>query len=220
MGTHPVFLRLAGRRCLVLGGDEQAAMKALACARAGATVIVVAAHVTAPLGAEIARGRMTHVARDYQAGDLAGAFLCYASLADARDVERVRDEARRCGVLLNVIDTPDACDFFAGAVVERGALQIAIGTGGKSPALATRLRERLDGEIGSEFGTLVEILGELRRRLAGRADRVTILRTLADSELPALLRRRDLAAVDRLLAATAGEDCSLARLGIVPEPGP
>ena len=219
MGSHPVFLRLAGRRCVVLGGDEQAAAKALACARAGATVTVVAAQVVPPLAAEIAGGRLGHVVRDYQAGDLAGALLCYASLRDARDIERVRDEARRCGVLLNVIDVPEACDFFAAAVVERGALQIAIGTGGESPALAARLRERLDGEIGAEFGTLVEILGELRRRLAGRADRSTILRALAGSDLPALLRRRDLAAVDRLLLSTAGEDCSLARLGIVPEPG-
>ncbi|HZJ69749.1 MAG TPA: hypothetical protein VFF36_02375, partial [Planctomycetota bacterium] len=79
------------------------------------------------------------------------------------------------------------------------------------------LRERLDADIGAEFGTVVEILGELRRRLAGRADRQAILRAVAGSELPALLRRHDLAAVDRLLAATAGEDCSLARLGITAE---
>ena len=217
MGTHPVFLCLAGRRCVVLGGDEQATAKALACTRAGAAVVVVAPSVVAPLADEVAAGRMTHLARAYQAGDLAGAFLCYASLRDAAAIAQVRDEARRGGVLLNVVDVPDACDFYAGAVVERGALQIAIGTGGKSPALAARLRERLDADIGAEFVTVVEILGELRRRLAGRADRQAILRAVAGSELPALLRRHDLAAVDRLLAATAGEDCSLARLGITAE---
>jgi siroheme synthase (precorrin-2 oxidase/ferrochelatase) len=104
-------------------------------------------------------------------------------------------------------------------LVERGALQIAIGTGGKSPAVAAQLRERIAGEIGAEFGTLVEILGEVRRRLAGRADRNDVLRRLARSELPGLLRAADLAAVDRLLAATAGDDCSLACLGIVPGTG-
>jgi siroheme synthase-like protein len=109
-----------------------------------------------------------------------------------------------------VPDVPEACDFFAGALVERGALTIAIGTGGKSPALAARLRARLAAEIGAEFGTLVEILGEVRQRLAGRADRNEILRTLAGSELVALLRAGDLVAVDRLLAVTAGADCSLA----------
>src|SRR5262245_15910509 len=123
MGTHPVFLCLAGRRCVVLGGDEQAAAKALACARAGAEVVVIAPAVVVAAEAEIAAGRLTHLARAYQAGDLDGAFLCYASLRDPAEIARVRDEARRGGVLLNVIDVPEACDFFAGAVVERGALQ-------------------------------------------------------------------------------------------------
>jgi siroheme synthase-like protein len=217
MGTHPVFLCLANRRCVVLGGDEQAAAKALACRRGGATVTVVARALVPALEEEIAGGRMTHLAREYRAGDLAGAFVCYASLRDGEEVARVRAEARREGVLLNVMDTPDACDFFAGAVVERGALMIAIGTGGKSPALAARLRERIAADVGAEFGMVVEILGEVRRRLAGRADRNAVLRTLAGSELAALLRAGDLVAVDRLLTRTAGTDCSLARLGIVPD---
>ena len=216
---HPVFLRLADRRCVVLGGDEPAAQKALACRRAGAAVTVVAPAVVPALEDEIARGRVAHVARDYRAGDLAGAFVCYASLRDPEEIARVRAEARREHVLLNVPDVPDACDFFAGAIVERGALTIAIGTAGKSPALAARLRERIAAEIGAEFGTLVEILGEVRRRLAGRADRNDVLRALAGSELATLLRAGDLAAVDRLLAVTAGADCSLAHLGIVPDAG-
>jgi siroheme synthase-like protein len=219
MGTHPVFLCLAGRRCVVLGGDDQAATKALACRHAGAEVTVVATELVPGLRDEVARGGMAHVARAYRPGDLAGAFVCYASLRDAGAIARVRDEANRERVLLNVIDVPGACDFFAGALVERGALQIAIGTGGKSPAVAVQLRERIAGEIGAEFGTLVEILGEVRRRLAGRADRNDVLRRLARSELAGLLRAADLAAVDRLLAATAGDDCSLACLGIVPGTG-
>lgn len=219
MSTHPVFLHLADRRCVVLGGDEVAAAKALACRHAGAEVTVVAAELGPELRTELARGGVTHHARAYRGGDLAGAFLCYASLRDRGEIARVRDEARRERVLLNVIDVPEACDFFAGAIVERGALQIAIGTGGKSPALAAWLRERIAGEIGAEFGALVAILGEVRLRLAGRADRNDVLRALARSELPALLRASDLVAVDRLLAATAGADCSLARLGIVPEAG-
>jgi len=219
MGTHPVFLCLAGRRCVVLGGDEQASGKALACRRAGAEVTVIATRIVPALRAEVARGRLAHQPRAYRPGDLAGAFLCYASLQDPEAIALVREEARRAQVLLNVIDVPDACDFFAGAVVERGALQIAVGTGGKSPALAARLRERIAGEVGGEFGTLVEILGEVRLRLTGRADRNDVLRALARSELPLLLRALDFTAVDRLLTATAGGDCSLARLGITPEAG-
>lgn len=219
MGAHPVFLCVADRCCVVLGGDDHAAAKALACRRAGAAVTVVAPAVVPALEDEIACGRVRHVARAYLPGDLAGAFVCYASLRDPEEIARVRAEARRERVLLNVTDVPEACDFFAGAVVERGALTIAIGTGGKSPALAARLRERIAAEIGAEFGALVEILGEVRRRLAGRADRNDVLRALAASELPVLLRTGDLVAVDRLLARTAGADCSLAGLGIAPDAG-
>jgi siroheme synthase (precorrin-2 oxidase/ferrochelatase) len=73
MGTHPVFLCLAGRRCVVLGGDDQAATKALACRHAGAEVTVVATELVPGLRDEVARGGMAHVARAYRPGDLAGA---------------------------------------------------------------------------------------------------------------------------------------------------
>jgi siroheme synthase-like protein len=211
-----VFLRLHGRRCVVVGGDDPAAGKALACERAGAAVTVVAETLVPALREAVAAGRLAHVPRPYQRGDLAGAFACWASLRDPAEITRLRAEASIERVLLNVVDVPEACDFFAAAVVERGALRIAIGTGGQSPALAARLRERFDEEIGQEFGTLVDLLGAVRRRLAGRPDRHDVLRALAGSELPALLRARDLPAIDRLLAAAAGDDCSLARLGIVP----
>jgi siroheme synthase-like protein len=217
--THPVFLCLAGRRCVVLGGDEAAAGKALACRTAGAHVTVVTEQLPARLQLEIGTGAITHRQRGYRPGDLAGAFVCYASLRDPADIARVRDEARRERVLLNVIDVPEACDFFAPAIVERGALQIAVGTGGKSPATASRVRDRIASQIGAEFGAVVEILGAVRRALAGRADRPEVLRALADSDLPELLRNQDLAGVDRLLSAMAGDDCSLARLGIAPERG-
>jgi siroheme synthase-like protein len=219
VGTHPVFLRLAGRRVVVLGGDAAVADKALACRAAGAQVTLVAEDPVPALHAAIAEHAMTHVPRGYRPGDLAGAFVCYASLDDPTEIARVRDEACRERVLLNVLDTPEACDFFAPAVVARGALQIAVGTDGKSPAAAAGVRDRIAGAFGAEFGLMVEILGEVRRTLAGRPDRPDVLRVLARSELPELLRRHDLAAVDRLLAATAGDDCSLARLGFVAEAG-
>lgn len=219
MDTFPVFLRLHGRRCVVVGGDDPAAGRAFACERAGGAVTVVAEALVPALREAVTVGRLQHVPRGYRRGDLTGAFACWASLRDPAEIARLRAEASAERVLLNVIDVPDACDFFTAAVVERGALRIAIGTGGRSPALAARLRERFDDEIGEEFGALVEILGAVRQRLDGRPDRHEVLRTLARSELPALLRARDLPAVDRLLAAAAGADCSLAHLGIVPGTG-
>jgi siroheme synthase-like protein len=216
MPTHPVFLRLSGRRCVVLGGDAAAAPKARACRDAGAAVTLIAEDVVPDLAAAVAAGDITHVQRAYRTGDLAAAFLCYASLADPAVIEAVRAEATREGVLLNVIDRPEACDFFAGAVVARDSLQIAVGTDGRSPAAAAHVRRRIEAAIGPEYGALVAVLGAVRRVVAGRSDRHDVLRTLTDGPLPALLRDRDVAGVDRLLGDVVGDGCSLARLGIAP----
>src|SRR5262245_61634481 len=121
MRTHPVFLRLEGRRCVVVGGDAAAAMKAAACRRAGGTVVAIAPALDPAFAAEVASG-VTHVARAYRDGDLADAVLAYASTRDPDLIARLVAEAEREGVLLNVIDVPDACSFVSPAVLERGDL--------------------------------------------------------------------------------------------------
>jgi siroheme synthase-like protein len=219
MGTHPVFLCLAGRRCVVLGGDAAAAAKARACHEAGGSVMLVAETLAPGVRLPEADERFVHQARAYRGGDLAGAFLCYASIAEPAIVARVRAEAEREHVLLNVVDRPEACDFFAAGVVRRGALQIAVGTGGTSPAAAAHVRRRLETLVGPEYGTMTEILGQVRRAIASRPDRHDVLRALADSPMPELLRQADLGAVDRLLVRIAGESCTLERLGIAPAAG-
>jgi siroheme synthase-like protein len=219
MGTHPVFLCLVGRRCVVLGGDEAAAAKARACHDAGGVVTLIAETLASEGRPPAAGGGFVHERRAYRRGDLAGAFLCYASLADPATLAAVRAEAEREGVLLNVVDRPEACDFFAAAVVRRGPLQIAVGTGGTSPAAAAHVRRRVETLIGPEYGTMTEILGQVRRAIASRPDRHDVLRALADSPLAELLRQDDLGAVDRLLVRVAGEGCTLERLGIAPAAG-
>src|SRR5690348_7691470 len=107
MRTHPVFLRLDGRRCVIVGRDAAADGKADACRAAGAAVDVIAPE-------------------DYRPGDLAGAFLAYASTRDADLISRLVEEAEREHVLLNVLDVPSACTFVSPAVVDRGDLRIAI----------------------------------------------------------------------------------------------
>ena len=196
-----------------------AAAKARACHEAGAAVTLVAESLAPGVRLPDPDGRFVHEARTYRTGDLAGVFLCYAQLADPGTVARVRAEAEREHVLLNVVDQPDACDFFAAAVVRRGALQIAVGTGGTSPAAAAHVRRRLETLVGPEYGTMTEILGQVRRAIASRPDRHDVLRALADSSIPELLRQADLGAVDRLLVRIAGEGCTLERVGIAPATG-
>jgi precorrin-2 dehydrogenase/sirohydrochlorin ferrochelatase len=214
MRTHPVFLRLAGRRCVVIGGDEVAAVKARACIDAGGDVTVIAPTLTAHLERTIAAGDARHHARAYRAGDLAGAFIAYASTRDAALVERLVAEAESEHVLLNVVDTPDACTFLAPAVLARGELQVAVGTGGASPALASRLRGEIAAVVGPEYGALVAILGALRGRLPAGPERVAALGRLVDSPLVDLVRQGRRAEIDALLEAVAGSGCTLERLGI------
>jgi precorrin-2 dehydrogenase / sirohydrochlorin ferrochelatase len=113
-----------------------------------------------------------------------------------------------------VIDVPAACSFLSPAIVERGALQVAIGTGGASPLLAARLRRALETQLGAEYAPLVDILGAVRRSLADAPERTEILAALLDSPLLDLLRRGDRAAVEQLLVRVAGDRCSLDRLGV------
>src|SRR5262245_7415822 len=218
MQTHPVFLCLEGRSCVVIGGDAATAPKVAACLRAGALVTVVAPELTDELAALAAAGRLRHEAREYRPGDLAGAALVYASTKDRALIAQLVAEAARERVPLNVIDTPEACTFLSPAVVDRGDLQIAIGTGGASPALAARLRRELEAQIGPEYAPFVAILGAIRRALAAdpaRAPtRAEVVTTLLGSPLLDLVRRGERAEVDALLADVAGRGCTLARLGV------
>jgi siroheme synthase-like protein len=211
MRTHPVFLRLEGRRCVVVGGEAAAATKARACLAAGATVTVVAPEIAPDLAAHAAVG---HVARAYRPGDLAGAALAYATVRDPVVVRQLVDEAERERVLLNVVDVPEACAFFAPAIAARGDLQVAVGTGGASPALAARLRTELATHIGPEYEPFVAILGAVRRVLASDPARRDVVSALAASPLLDLLRAGRRAEIDALLARVAGDGCTLDRLGV------
>jgi len=214
MRTHPVFLCLDGRPCVAVGGDGAIESKVESCRAAGADVTVVAAQLTPGLRALVEAGGLRWRPRDYQPGDLRGAVLAYASTDDPQRIALLRDEAARERVLLNVIDIPDACSFIAPAVVRRGALQVAIGTGGASPLLAARLRRELEAKVGPEYAPLVQILGAVRRALGTDPERIAVLAALLDSPLLELLRRGDRPEIDRLLARIAGERCTLERLGV------
>jgi siroheme synthase-like protein len=214
MRTHPVFLRLDGRRCVVVGGDDAARAKVEACLAAGASVRVIAAAPHTALRDLAAQGRIELCARPYADGDLEGALVAYASERNPATVARLREEADRARVLLNVLDVPDACSFFSPAVVARGDLQVAIGTGGASPGLAARLRRELETAIGPEYEPYVAILGAVRRRFAGEAGRAQAIERLVESDLLALVRRGEAPAVDALLRTVGGEDCTLDGLGI------
>ncbi|TMA58340.1 MAG: bifunctional precorrin-2 dehydrogenase/sirohydrochlorin ferrochelatase, partial [Deltaproteobacteria bacterium] len=133
---------------------------------------------------------------------------------DPETIAQLRDEAARERVLLNVIDVPDASTFLSPAVLARGELTVAIGTGGASPALAARLRRDLETHVGPEYGPFVAILGAIRRVLAPEPGRAEVLSALLDSSLLDLVRRGAREEIDGLLTRVAGERLTLDRLGV------
>src|SRR5262249_14900369 len=204
------------RLCVAVGGDRLIEDKVDACRRAGADVAVVAAELTPALRSLADTEAIRWHVRGYRPGDLRGAVVAYCSSRDAGTIATLREEAARERVLLNVIDVPDACSFLAPAVVARGDLQVAIGTGGASPALAAHLRREIERIVGPEYAPLVAILGAVRRARGSDPERAAVLQSLLDSPLLDLLRRGDRPAVDRLLARIAPATSPLHRLAVPP----
>ena len=163
--AYPVALILDGRRCLVVGGGLIADGKLDALLASGARVTVVSPDVRPRIAELAADRRLTLVRRLFQPADLDGAFLVIAA-TDDRDVNAaIARQARAAGILVNAVDDPPYCDFYAVSIVRRGNLQLAISTNGDSPAFARWLRERLDATVPPEYGDLLALLAEVRTEL-------------------------------------------------------
>jgi precorrin-2 dehydrogenase/sirohydrochlorin ferrochelatase len=218
MKYYPMFLRVAGRSCLVIGGGNVAAQKVDGLLAAGARVTVISPELCGPLEALAAAGKMTHLARAYAPGDVRGFFLVFAATDDQEVQSQVVREAHELGVLLNVVDRPTLCDFIAPAVIERGDLTIAVSTSGTSPALARQVRRQLAARFGPEYALALQLLRRLRERLVAppqtAADRQRIFTALVESPLLDYLREHRIADIDRLLAQTVGNGVSVAELGV------
>ena len=219
MRYYPVYLDLRGRPCVVVGGGEVAARKVEGLLTAGARVTVVSPSVTQTLAAMAETHEILHHARPYRRGDLQGAVLAYAATNDKALHAEIAAEAAAASVLLNVVDRPSFCGFIAPALMTRGAVSVAVSTGGASPALARRLRQDIEKVVGPEYGVAAAILGKLRPVVAGAeakpAGRARVFRALADSPLLGALRVRDAAAVDAILEEHVGTGTTLAALGVL-----
>jgi siroheme synthase-like protein len=165
MEMFPIFLKLAERRCLVVGAGTIAAPKIASILRAGGAVTVVAPAASDDIKEQARAGKLTWHMRTFLPSDLDGVFLV-VSATNLRSINQsVAEAARVRGVLCNSVDDPPDCDFFYPSVVRRGDLQIAISTAGKSPALAQRLREEIDELLPEDTGAWLDRLGDLRLKL-------------------------------------------------------
>jgi precorrin-2 dehydrogenase/sirohydrochlorin ferrochelatase len=215
---YPIFLDLRERSVLVVGGGNVARAKIAGLRRAGARVSVVAPAVANEIAALIRSGAISHVGRPYAPEDVRG-FVLVVAATDDRDVNaHVSADARRAGVLVNVVDRPDLSTFIAPAVLQRGELQIAVSTSGRTPAFAAFVRDEVGSEIGPEYGVALAILGRVRERLRAEerplAERKEVLRGLAEAGIVGLVRTKDRAAIDALLRPVLGDGGGLDALGV------
>ena len=167
MSLYPMFLKLEDRRVLVVGGGKIAAEKTYAVLRSATDVTLIAPRVIEPIARWAEQGRVKHLAQEYREGMARGYFLVIAA-TDSESVNRaVYDEASRSGALVNAVDDPEYCSFYAPSVVSRGDFQIAISTGGASPALAQQVRKELEQKYGPEYGPWTAWLGRMRALFRG-----------------------------------------------------
>lgn len=170
MGYYPIFVEMAGRRVLLVGGGHVALEKIGKLVDAGAAVTVVAPELIEPVRAFIDRGDAEWRPRRYERGDVAGFEVVMVATDDGEVNSQVAAEARAAGIWVNAADDVNNCDFILPSLAQRGTISIAASTGGTSPALARWLRERLEEFLSEEVVALGDLLAEVRT-LARARDR-------------------------------------------------
>jgi len=196
----PMFVKLEGRQCLVVGAGKVGELKIAGLLETGARIRAVAPEAAAAVREWARAGKIELELRAFKADDLDGAFLAVVATSSRTLNERVYREAQARGVLCNVVDVPDLCDFFYPSVVRRGDLQIAVSTAGQSPSLAQKIRQQLEKQFGPGYATWVAELGETRKLILAsdldKEHKLELLHALASREAveKALAENRERAA--------------------------
>ncbi len=170
---YPIFLKIKGKRCVVVGGGEVARRKVRALLECGASVEVISPDPCQEINELVERGEVKLLRRNYQPGDLQGALIAIAATSSNEINRQVVKEAQEKAVLVNVADDAENSDFILPSYMRRGALSIAVSTGGVSPALARKIRTRLEKDFGDEYASLVRLIGEVRAELKRQGVKLT-----------------------------------------------
>jgi precorrin-2 dehydrogenase/sirohydrochlorin ferrochelatase len=218
MRYFPVFLDLQGKSCVVVGGGRVAERKVKSLLDSGARVKVISPKLTGPLARLKSREKIVHYPRAYRAKDLREAFLTIAATDDRAVNERVFQEATENCIPVNVVDDPAHSSFIVPSLVKKKELVVAISTSGRSPALARMLRQKLEKEIGPEYGRFLRLLGAVRKKVIsqglGQRRNQKVFRTLVKEDLLSLIKEKDFRELNRRLAKILGPGFSLKELGL------
>lgn len=165
MDFFPAFLRLQEKPCLLVGGGEVATRKARLLVNAGARLTVVASDISGALVDVCSNADVSYHQREFHEDDVRNHWLVVAATDDEQSQKSVSDAATRAGIFCNCVDNIDACSYITPAIVDRGALVVAVTSSGKAPVLARSIRQRIEAMLPAATGDLARIAGSWRARV-------------------------------------------------------
>lgn len=191
----PIFLSLAGKNCLVIGGGQVAERKVADLLNYDANISVISPTAGDNIRLWFNQGLIGWQAREFRDDDLDNVFLVFVATNDTVINRGIVKQCRQRSILVNAVDDPPNCDFYVPAVVRRNSLVLGISTEGKSPMLARKLREQLEEIIGEEYGQFVDILGKqrdyIKQAIPDIEIRKKVFKALVDSDILDLLKLGD-----------------------------
>ncbi len=185
---YPLFFRLAGTLCVVVGGGRVAERKARALIAAGARVRLISPKSTRGLSGLHRQGKIELVARQYREGDLEGAALVFAATDKGEVNRQVREESRRLAIPLNAADSPDTCDFIVPSLIRKGPVLIAISTSGLLPLLSKKLRAEITKHVTPDYTAYARRVGLFRKYLLQNVEDSRLRREIMKRVSRAVLR--------------------------------
>jgi precorrin-2 dehydrogenase/sirohydrochlorin ferrochelatase len=222
-GYFPIFLEIRHKNVLVIGGGVIAQRKIESLMEAGANIVVASKDLTPQIKKYEKEGRIVVVGREYDKAFLEEVFMVIAATDDAELNHRISQDAIEKGLLVNAVDQPKDCNFIFPSVVKRGDLVLAISTSGKSPALAKKIRERLEQEFGDEYEIFLNIMGYLRQEIFSwnlpQHKNSQLFGQLTEGDLLEAIHKKKWDRVTKIINQVLNRDYSIEKLKTVGEGG-
>ncbi len=212
----PIQLDVHGRKVIIVGGGAVAERKCISLLEAGADITAIAPDLAPGMTKLVSEGKIRHLDREYRRDDLNKAVLVFAATDNYGINDAVAKEAAELGIPANIADSPEKSSFISPSVLARGDLVITVSTGGKSPALAQKIRKEIEAAYGPEYGPFILLLGAVREKLLtekrGAQYNKKLIDELLSHDLPGLFKKKSYKESDRLLGEICGPGFSLGNL--------